>query len=143
MNSIYPKWPVYVGWSETLKCRGMFASSDIKKGEVIEKCPLILIKYEDERKKLESRPSGNIIDNYYYDWDDNNWCLPLGYAMLYNHSYQPNAEYVFDYTNELLVYVAVTDIAKESEILVNYNGFPEDQNPIDSWFKEYDGRNIV
>lgn len=143
MTSIYPKWPIYVGWSESLKCRGMLAASDIKKDEIIEKCPLILIKHEDEQKKLESCPSGNVIDNYYYDWDGTRWCLPLGYAMLYNHSYKPNAQYIFDYENELLVFEAIADITKGAEILVNYNGHPDDQEPIDSWFKDYDGLNIV
>lgn len=133
----------HVGWSEKLNCRGMLALRNIKNGETVEACPIIKIRYDNRKQRVYAHPTVGVINNYYYDWDDDHWCLPLGYAMIYNHSYHPNMTYVFDYENELLVYVAICDIHKNEELTVNYNGDPTDQTPIDSWFKEYFGKEII
>lgn len=142
MPLIY-QWPVYVGWSEALNCRGMFASRNIKKGETVERCPLILIPYKSAKERLSRHPLGNKIDSYYYEWDNKQWCLPLGYAMLYNHSHTPSMQYNFDYRNTLLNYVAIRDIQKDEELTVNYNGDPKDKTPIDEWFTEHNGKKII
>src|SRR3989344_4734036 len=136
-------WPVYVGWSDRLQCRGMLALRNINKGETVETCPIILVKHKDQQKRIDGCPMGNIIDNYYYDWNKTYWCLPLGYAMIYNHSYCHNMNYVRDFNNNLLKYEAIRDIKKDEELTVNYNGDPLDQTPIDSWFREYGGKKIT
>lgn len=140
---IQHEWPVYVNWSVKLTCRGMFATHAIKKGELVEPCPVILIAHTDEQKRKEARPTGTIIDNYYYDWNKKFWCLPLGYSMLYNHSYTPNMVYKRDFKRFTLNYVALKNVLADEELTVNYNGDPNDKTPIDSWFKEYYGKKIV
>jgi uncharacterized protein len=136
-------WPVYVGWSSQLNCRGVFAARDIKKDELIEPCPIILIPYENQQRRLDSSPTGTILDNYYYDWNKNFWCIPLGYAVLYNHSYEPNAVYKYNHPKKLISYMALKDISQDEEITVNYNGDPKDKDPIESWFSEFHGRKII
>ena len=137
------RWPVYLGWSKKLNCRGVFALEDLKTDAVVESCPVILIEHKNQPDIINGCPTGSIIDNYYYDWNHDYWCLPLGYAMLYNHSYQPNMKYVRDFKTNLLSYVALRNIKKDEELTVNYNGDPLDQTPIDSWFKEYGGHKII
>lgn len=143
MKTIPHDWPVYVGWSQKLNCRGVLALRDIKKGETIEECPILLIDYKNKAAHDERRPTKSLLDNYFYDWTEQQWCLPLGYAVLYNHSYQPNAVYVHDLKTPQLNYVALCDIPKDMEILINYNGEIDDQTPLETWFHEYSGRKFL
>jgi SET domain-containing protein len=62
--------------------------------------------------------------------------VALGYGSLYNHSYQPNARYD-DESGKTKVFSALRDIAPGEEIVVNYNGVPEDKTPV--WFKVMEG----
>lgn len=140
MQNISSGWPIYVGWSTRLNCRGVLAARDINKGEVVEVCPILLIPHKTQKGRLNRQPTNSLLDNYYYDWDRTHWCLPLGYAVLYNHSYQPNLVYLHDTKNLFLKYKALIDIKKDEELCVNYNGDPADSTPVDTWFHEYSGR---
>lgn len=141
--SILAAWPIYVAWSSQLNCRGVFALRHIKKHEVVEVCPLILVDYQNSLDCQTRTPNHHLLDNYIYDWDKKRWCLPLGYGLLYNHSYQPNLIYRHASQHMLIKYVALIDIKKDTELTVNYNGDPADQTPIDSWFNEYSGRKFI
>ena len=143
MKPIYPNWPIYVGWSKRLNCRGIQPARAIVADEVIEVCPVILIEYSTKQGQSEKAPTNTLLDNYYYEWNANSWCFPLGYATLYNHSYSPNAVYSYDYRNKLIKYIALHPIAPDEEITVNYNDLPDDKTPIDDWFGEYNGRKII
>ncbi len=121
----------------------MFAAKTIKKNELIEICPVILVKYRTQQHRINNTPSENILDNYYFDWNKNYWCFPMGYGTLYNHSYHANAKYVFNHRQKLLKYRAVTLINKDEEITINYNGTPNDTDSIDSWFVDHHGKKII
>jgi len=109
--------------------RGVFAKTKIKKGEIIEKCPVIVIPLKD--KKLIDKTH---IYSYYFHWSSRNQpAIALGYGSLYNHSYKPNADYNQDVKNKLIVFKAIKDIKKNEEIFTNYNGEPSDKSPL--WFK--------
>ncbi|HIH93017.1 TPA: SET domain-containing protein-lysine N-methyltransferase [Methanosarcina acetivorans] len=111
------------------KGRGVFAQRNLKKGEVIETCPVIVLPPE-EVNTLELTQ----LYNYYFAWgtDSRAAAIALGYGSLYNHSYTPNAEYQKDFINGLLKYVCIKDIRKDEEITINYNCDPEDKTPV--WF---------
>jgi len=72
--------------------RGIFAAQNIKKDEVIEICPIILIE-EKEVSNLRKTE----LHNYYFMWGDDKTnhkaAICLGFGSLYNHSYSPNATY--------------------------------------------------
>ena len=61
----------------------------IRKGEVIESCPVLVLPAEavgnDEYK------TG--LHDYCFAWGRGTVALVLGYGSLYNHSYKPNARY--------------------------------------------------
>lgn len=108
--------------------RGVFASFHIKKGEVIEMSPVILI--PKNQQKVIDKTS---VFNYYFYWGPKNQpALALGYGSLYNHSYQPNARYDHDEKRRLMIFRAIRDIKKGEEIRTNYNGDPDDQTKV--WF---------
>ena len=114
-----------VGISPILNIRGMLASSDIKKGEIIESCPTIL--YPISQRAMMQK---TVIKSYYFLWDDEYDAVILGYGSLYNHSYAPNADFWRDYENRTFMVEAWRDIEKGEEVTINYNGFPEVQDPI-------------
>jgi len=114
----------------TKKGRGVFALKDFKEGEIIEKSPIINITPE-ERKHCEK----TVLNFYIYPWrSTRSGSVVLGYGSIYNHSFDPNADWKQNFKEENMVYRALKDIKKEEEITVNYNGEPDDLTPID-WFE--------
>ena len=72
------------------KGRGVFARRAIKKGEVIEKVPVILI----PKETVVGNAFGKVLDKYVFWWNNKTLAISLGYGSMYNHSFTPNAEYV-------------------------------------------------
>ena len=126
--------PIRVGVSPTLHIRGLLADADIKKGQVIERCPLILVGL-DQLQPL----SQTVLWRYHYEWNARNNCIVLGYGSLYNHSYTPNVRYGFNYQGQCLVFTALRQIAAGEELMINYNyentGEPE---PVASYLSDFD-----
>jgi len=69
--------------------------------------------------------------NYIFWWGEDK-AIALGYGSLYNHSFNPNAYYITNIENDSIDFYSGMDIQKGEEILINYNGDPDDQSPI--WF---------
>ena len=112
--------------------RGVFARCDIKKGELIERCPIIKVSRHDTSNLSES-----ILVTYffYFGKDKEQLAVALGFGSIYNHSYQPNATYKIKQKEETIDFVAIKGIEKGDEITVNYNyGNPKDKTPM--WFEE-------
>lgn len=119
--------PLYVSTSDTLKgIRCIRAARDIKKGELLESCPVIILPQD----QLEHHDK-TILTNYNYDWDDTNDAFVLGYCVLTNHSYDANATYKRNYEEKVMEFVAVKNIKKDEEIFINYNGKPDDKTPLE------------
>jgi SET domain-containing protein len=102
------------------KGRGVFARRPIKKGEVIESVPVLLIPAEAVVDGVNNKWLGK----YYYWWDDKRLAVSLGYGSLYNHSYKPNATY--EHGHASITYRALRNIPKGEEICINYNWDPKD-----------------
>lgn len=108
----------------------MFTNDFIPEGSLIEICPVIILPKEE----LPLIHSTKLHDYYFFwGWEDDQCAIALGFGSLYNHSYDPNARYWLDIENETIDFVAWRDIHSGEEILVNYNGDPEDQSPV--WFE--------
>ncbi|MEZ4734909.1 MAG: SET domain-containing protein-lysine N-methyltransferase [Caldilineaceae bacterium] len=79
--------------------------------------------------------SGNlertVLFHYCYSWGENS-ALALGFGSLFNHSYHPNAMYNRKFAEQVIEYMALCDIQPGEEITVNYNGDPNDLDPL--WF---------
>lgn len=98
----------------TKEGRGVFATSEIKKGETVEISPLIILTFEE---LVDTK--WNTLFNYYF-WMDDYVALALGYGSLYNHSENPNCEYLLAKENKTIIFTATVDILKGEEILFNY-----------------------
>lgn len=112
------------------KGRGVFATTNIEEGEIVESCPTLTLT-PTERKYC----SHTLLNYYMYPWrSTRSASVVLGYGSIYNHSFNPNADWKQNFKSKTMVYRALRNIKKGEEITVNYNGEPDDQTPID-WFE--------
>jgi uncharacterized protein len=111
------------------KGRGVFARRPIRKGQVIERVPVIVLPAEEVG-------GGTTLANYSFQWGRGQAALALGYGSLYNHSYRPNARY-WDVGPRTKEFTALRDIEPGEEITVNYNGKPRSRASV--WFEVIEG----
>src|SRR5687767_11976375 len=96
---------LYISESKILNAgRGVFAKSEIKSREIIERCPFI----EIPQNELESIESG-ILTNYIYFFgkEKERLLLSLGFGSVYNHSYTPNAVYTIKPHDTVIEFKAI------------------------------------
>ncbi len=129
--NIYPSNKIYISESKVPKAgKGVFASKTIKKDEIIEECPVFVLPKTDYPLVKKT-----ILRNYYFMWGKTTAAVCFGYGSFYNHSYEPNATYRKNIKTQTIEFLAIRDINKDEEILVNYNyGKPEDKKTL--WIKE-------
>lgn len=109
--------------------RGVFATRDIQKGELIHEAPVLPYPNE-EHEHIEK----TLLADYAFEYGINHSALVLGYGMLFNHSYQPNAVYDINFDNHTFDFFAYKDIKAGEEVLINYNGEVDNEDPL--WFNE-------
>jgi SET domain-containing protein len=109
--------------------RGVFTSSSIEPGTIIEIAPVIVMSAE-ERTWLDK----TLLHDYIFEWGGpkKQCCMALGYVPLYNHSYRSNCEYEMDFENDRISIRTVRFIKEGEELFINYNGDWNDGKPL--WF---------
>jgi SET domain-containing protein len=123
-KSILAMFEIYLDKSG-ISGRGVFAARDYFPGEVIEICPVVLIPHKQEDGIVSS-----VLKDYIFTWPGprqkmtgTTWrgiCIVLGYGMLYNHSFRPNAKYDIDRKGLTVIFKARKPIKKGDEITHNY-----------------------
>ena len=110
------------------KGRGVFAGKDFNKGQIIERCHVIIL----PKKEMDTLDKTLLYD-YYFLWGKklNQAAILLGHGELYNHSYKSNTAFWGDLKNNRMVFVSVRDIKKGEEITINYNGIHNDPTPFE------------
>lgn len=130
------KEPLFMPFSSIAVCRterkglGVFAMQSFVAGELIERAPVLIIPAILDHGILKFE-----ISNYVFDWDNDDMAVVLGYGSFYNHSYSPNARYELHYRSRMIEFFALQEIRAGDEILVNYNGDPNDHGEV--WFEVY------
>ncbi|MBD2869218.1 SET domain-containing protein [Paenibacillus arenilitoris] len=109
--------------------RGVFATRDIAEGELIHEAPVI--PYPNEEHEHIDK---TILSDYVFEYGANHTAVLLGYGSLFNHSYTPNATYDINFENHTFDFYAYTAIKAGEEILINYNGEVDCDDPL--WFIE-------
>ena len=122
------------------KGRGVFALRDFEEDEVIETVPVIVLPPED-------RPLLRLttLVRYAFKWPhvQGAAALPLGYAMLHNHSAEPNARWQNDFDQNLMHFIALRPIAEGEEIMTNYGrpwGYWKDTVDPPPWWAPFTAR---
>ena len=131
MKKIFTSDKVYISKSGILNAgRGVYARRDIKKGEIIERCPIIEVPKHDVSNLRES-----ILVTYFFYFGKNKerLIIALGFGSIYNHTYKPNARFEIKQKDMIIDFVALNDIKKDDEITIDYyNGHPK-KTPL--WFE--------
>lgn len=100
------------------KGRGVFAMRDISKGEVIEVAPVVPVAKENVIE------NGEAPDGYLLQWDEDTlgeeYAMPLGYIMLYNHHAEPTIAIESDLAEYTMTVKAARDIKVGEELTWNY-----------------------
>ena len=114
------------------KGRGVVALRAFREGELIERAHIVLIPHA-QLEHLEK----TILSYYAFSWGPelNDGAIATGLGCFYNHSFQPNADYIKRMEETIIDFVAIRDIAANEEITVNYNGLPHDDTPL--WFDRH------
>jgi uncharacterized protein len=107
--------------------RGVFATEDIPKGTLIHEAPVV--PYPNVEHILIQETA---LADYVYEYGKNHSAVVLGYGMLFNHSFTPNATYDINFDQHTFDYYAYRDITAGEEIFINYNGEVDDETPL--WF---------
>ncbi len=109
--------------------RGVYTNANLTAGEIIEISPVIVMSGE-ERKLLDQ----TLLHDYIFLWgkEETECCVALGYLSIYNHNFNPNAEYEMDFELSVIRIKTIRNLIKGEEIFINYNGTSNDHKPL--WF---------
>ena len=112
------------------KGRGVFTHEKIPAHTLIETAP-VLVMSRDERKLLDQ----TLLHDYIFEWGKkgDQCCMALGWAAIYNHSYESNCEYEMDFEKQSISVKTVREIETGEELTVNYNGDWNDNKAV--WFE--------
>ena len=108
-----------IGWRQaSKKGRGVYALRNIRKGEVIERAPVVPMAKKDIPRH------GAVPDGYVLEWKakkpEEAYALVLGYIMLYNHSGKPNILLENDYQKKTITATAIRAIKEGEELTWDY-----------------------
>jgi SET domain-containing protein len=108
----------YVKNTGTVKGRGVFAARDIESGELVEECPVVVVK-----ATLEDLPAD--LQRIVYDWEflagpRSTLAVALGFGSMYNHNDPANMRYEADRKKRTLRFFAVRDVEAGEELTINY-----------------------
>lgn len=99
--------------------RSMFTREALPALTIIERAPVIVL-------NAKARPllDQTLLHDYIFEWgaQAKECAVALGYASLYNHSYESNCEYEMAFRKALITIRTVRAIAAGEELLINYNG---------------------
>ncbi len=107
--------------------RGVFAIEAIPKGTLLHEAPVVPY-LNEEHEYIEH----TILADYAFEYGINHTAILLGYGSLFNHSYEPNAYYDINFEQHTFDFYAYKDIQAGEEILINYNGEVDNDDPL--WF---------
>lgn len=112
------------------KGRGVVTITPFRKGQLVEKCPVIVIPKGEVGFIEKTR-----ISDYCFCWGENSCELALatGCGSFYNHSNNANTRFERDYESISLLFYAVSDIESGQEITIDYCQGCDDRSSL--WFQ--------
>lgn len=93
--------------------RGVFASEDLKKGDVIEFSPVLSV--DGDRSEVPRD-----LKNMVYRFSEDKYFIACGTASFYSHATPASAHYVLNQETNTITVIAAKDIKKNEEITISY-----------------------
>ena len=126
-DGILPAQKVYVK-NAPGKGKGVFARDCIRKDEIIEHSPVLLLSADQEELLSES---GIPIKDYIFAWSDEDHsrsaAVGFGFLSLMNHSDRPNVYLSTDQERQVMIVRAERDIQPHEELCFDYG--------VELWFE--------
>lgn len=138
------------------KGRGVFSKEDIKAGDIVEISPVFIISGTSNNYNIKEEHEYRInglkrctsdktimpleVDDYSFGWSfltqngKKDQCIALGYGSLYNSANPANMKYEADEKNLNILFIAVIDIPKDTELTINYSGISGSHISDDNWW---------
>lgn len=96
--------------------RGVYATRDIKTGELVESSPVLVL---DEWEATKIYPT--VLNHYVFSWNEKEEsAIAFGFGSLFNHSRKHSLTYQPNYKNKTIDFVALRDIKKGEQLFINY-----------------------
>jgi len=108
----------YIKDTATAKGMGVFAVRAFNEGDLVERCPVLLIpcRWDELPKNFQVR----VFDWGYFVGTPNIHAFALGWGSLYNHNDPANLRYHVNAESQLLIFTTVRSIAANEELTINY-----------------------
>jgi len=100
--------------------RGLYASRNIKRGDIVEMSPVLVVDKYDAGKINDT-----LVNVYVFEWNKESSALAFGYGSLFNHSKKPNVTYMNSFQSREILFMASKDIKKGEQLFINYGYEPE------------------
>lgn len=100
--------------------RGLYANKNIKKGEIINISPVLVIEKSEANKIVDT-----ILNIYVFEWSKDASALSFGYGSLFNHSKKPNVTYMNNFSTKEIFFITSRNIKKGEQLFINYGYEPE------------------
>ena len=98
--------------------RGLYATRNIKAGEVVETSPVLILD-EWEASKITSTK----LNLYVFDWGKES-AIALGVGSLFNHSVRRNVTYSNNARTSEIVFTALCDIKEGHQLFIKHGYDP-------------------
>jgi hypothetical protein len=145
------------------KGRGVFSKEDIKAGDIVEISPVFIISGISNNYNIKEEHEYRInglkrwtsdktimpleLNDYSFSWSfltkngKKDECIALGYGSLYNSANPANMRYEADEKNLNILFIAVIDIPKDTELTINYSGISG--NHISDGNRWFENKNFI
>eukprot|EP01095_Lingulamoeba_sp_RSL-Kostka_P011617 TRINITY_DN4475_c0_g1_i1.p1 TRINITY_DN4475_c0_g1~~TRINITY_DN4475_c0_g1_i1.p1 ORF type:complete len:172 (-),score=43.31 TRINITY_DN4475_c0_g1_i1:316-831(-) len=111
------------------KGRGVFTLEPIKKSQIIELAPVIVI----PKNEYKNHVTHSIFSEYVFKWDRGDFALALGFGSMFNHDNTPNVGWIRLPFDKCIRYSALRDIEDGEELTISYGK--------DLWFDDKNSNN--
>lgn len=101
--------------------RGLYATRNFKKGEIIEISPVVIVEKSDVHT-IEA----TVLNLYVFEWNKNTSALALGNGSLFNHSKRSNVSYMNSFRTKEIVFVTTRKIKKGQQLFIDYGYDPKE-----------------
>lgn len=101
--------------------RGLYATRNFKKGEIIEISPVVIVEKSDVHT-IEA----TVLNLYVFEWNKNTSALALGNGSLFNHSRRSNVSYMNSFRTKEIVFVTTKNIKKGQQLFIDYGYDPKE-----------------
>src|SRR5687768_11630969 len=104
--------------------RGVYSTEPFRRGDVVEVSPVVVLSAKDWK-----RARGTTLERYVFAWGPSGRAnaVPLGLGGVFNHSDDPNLDFVLNRGDESIIFRARRHIPAGEQLTINYGWSARDR----------------